>query len=162
MSGAAAQQLAPCTLPPIPAAGTRVGIVFAKRQTVGTVADQPEHLGAGKVHVEFTLAGGKRTVQSLYWRSGFGGLTHRGAFPLDTPAPDMARVETCRHEDTELQCPFCGGSVDSDTNVCARCREAVAPVRVCTNCDEDVTAFWPYTKDYAAQHPQAFSGGSQS
>lgn len=62
----------------------------------------------------------------------------------------------CLHEDTQLECPFCARPVDPDTLVCLTCHEMVAGERVCLYCGEDVTAFWPYTKEYAAQHPEAF------
>ena len=62
----------------------------------------------------------------------------------------------CPHEDTTLECPFCGGAVDLDTHTCARCHEAVAFIRRCVHCEMDVTAFWPYTEDYAKSHPAAF------
>lgn len=77
--------------------------------------------------------------------------------PVASPVPAI-----CAHEDIELRCPFgCSGTVDADTLVCAGCQEMVAPVKVCVYCEEDVTAFWPYTKEYAAKHPAAF-GGSHS
>ena len=56
----------------------------------------------------------------------------------------------CQHDEVVFECPCCGGDVDSDTEVCLRCREAVGRVRRCVTCEEDVTAYYPYTVAYVA------------
>lgn len=74
--------------------------------------------------------------------------------------PATAPVASCAHEDTVFVCPFCSGTVDGDTHLCGTCQQMVAPIRQCLYCDEDVTAFWPYTEPYARKHPSSFAGVS--
>lgn len=84
------------------------------------------------------------------------GLVPYTARPMRDQSMNQPEPAQCAHEDTKFVCPFCAGHVDADTHLCARCREAVAPVRECVHCGDDVTAFWPYAKAWALAHPKDF------
>lgn len=67
----------------------------------------------------------------------------------------------CSHEDTRFECPFCGGdNIDTDTHVCLTCKEPIAFVRRCLECEEDVTAFWPYLSQVALDRATAHARAS--